>query len=96
MADVTITRRWSPSQKEFEDLLEQVALPRIALIEQDLPSPEPIGDIRSAVREALHAVDLPRGTVAIGVGSRGVARIGEAVAALVAELRSAELILSES
>jgi len=89
VADTTVTRRWSPSRREFEELLDEVELPRMALIEQTILSPEPIGDIREAVRASLRSVTLPTGTVAIGVGSRGVARVGEIVAALVAELRAA-------
>nr|MBA3792487.1 DUF2088 domain-containing protein [Rubrobacter sp.] len=44
---------------------------------------------RESVREALESVDLPSGSVAIGVGSRGVSRISEVVAALVEALKKA-------
>ena len=48
--------------------------------------------IREGVREALRSVELPTGRVAIGVGSRGVAKISEIVAALVEALKEADLL----
>ncbi len=63
--------------KEIEDLLEGVELPRMALVEQCIDTPATLPDIGEAVREALRQVGFPSGSVAIGVGSRGVAGIGE-------------------
>ena len=74
---------------ELEQLLAQVAIPRGVRIEQRFTPRAPLGDMREAVHRALAGIDLPRGSVAVGVGSRGVARIGEMVAALVAELKEA-------
>ncbi len=71
-----------------EALLADVPVPGGARVERRLATPPAVGDVRAAVRDALRAVEAPRGSVAIGVGSRGVARIGEIVAALVAELRA--------
>ena len=72
-----------PVYEEFEELLGNVEPPPVALVEQRADSPEAITDIQSAVGEALQAVVLPSGSVAIGVGSRGVGKVGEVVAALV-------------
>ena len=74
---------------DLETLLASVAIPRGVRVEQRFDAAPALGDIRAAVRDALRGVALPRGSVAIGVGSRGVARIGEIVAALVAELKAA-------
>ncbi len=73
----------------IEALLAEVPLPAAARIERTIPTPPALADVPAAVREALRAVSLPRGRVAIGVGSRGIARIGEIVTALVAALRAA-------
>ena len=75
--------------KEIEDLLEGVELPRMALVEQRIDTPATLPDIGEAVRDALRPVGLPSGSVAVGVGSRGVAGIGEVVKALVNALKQA-------
>lgn len=75
--------------EEIEELLGKIAPPRMALVEQRVVSPAALTDIGEGVREALRSVELPRGSVAIGVGSRGVGRIGEVVAALVEALKKA-------
>ncbi len=61
-------------------------LPRCALVRQNFPR-RGLGDVRAAVREAVRSADalnrLPaRASVAVGVGSRGIARIDEIVAEL--------------
>jgi len=76
-----------PVYEELEKVLRGVELPHVALVEQRIETPPALADIRQSVREALGSVELPAGTVAIGVGSRGVARIGEVVAALVEVLK---------
>ena len=76
-------------QEEFEELLGNVEPPPVALVEQRVDSPQGITDLQSAVGEALGAVALPSGSVAIGVGSRGVGKVGEVVAALVHFLKEA-------
>ena len=76
-----------PIYEEIEELLGGVEPPKMALVEQLIDSPPALEDIRAAVREALGSVELPSGTVAIGVGSRGVARIGTVAKALVEALK---------
>ena len=78
-----------PVHEELEELLGEVEPPPVALVEQRVDSPAALGDLREGVREALRSVELPAGSVAIGVGSRGVGRIGEVVAALVEVLKEA-------
>ena len=78
-----------PVYEEIEEILRGVQLPRVALVEQTSSTPPELGDIREAVREALREVELPAGSVAVGVGSRGVARIDEVTAALVDALKEA-------
>jgi hypothetical protein len=78
-----------PIRQEIEELLREVELPNVALIEQRVEGPPALADIRESVREALESVNLPSGSVAIGVGSRGVSRISEVVAALVEALKKA-------
>jgi hypothetical protein len=78
-----------PLYEEIEELLKGVELPRFALVEQSVDSPAPLPDVRGAVREALEGVEVPSGSVAVGVGSRGVGGIAEVVAALVEALQEA-------
>ena len=77
----------NPVYEEIQEILRAVELPSVALVGQRIDSPPALTNIREGVREALNAVELPSGSVAIGVGSRGVARIGEVVAALVEALK---------
>jgi hypothetical protein len=74
---------------ELRHTLASVALPEVALVEQLVETPEPLADIDAAVRSALGGVRLPRGRVAVGVGSRGIARIDEIVRALIGALKAA-------
>ena len=78
-----------PVYEELEEILREVRLPRGALVERRIETQPALGDIREGVREALRSVELPTGTVAVGVGSRGVARISEVVSALVEALKEA-------
>jgi hypothetical protein len=78
-----------PIYEEIEELLREVEPPRGALVERLVDAPPALADIRAAVGEALRSVELPTGTVAIGVGSRGVGGISDVVAALVGFLREA-------
>lgn len=74
----------------IQDVLGGVSFPEMFLVEQHIETPPAIEDIGVAVRQALEGVELPTGgTVAIGVGSRGVALVGEVVGALVAALKEA-------
>ncbi len=77
----------------LHQLLDPVALPQVARVRYEMPTHPPIADVRAAVAAALRHVDLadmvrPGQRIAIGVGSRGIARLAEIVAALVAELRA--------
>ncbi len=81
MIDVTRYR------KRFEAELANVVLPELALIERAMPTPPPLRDIVRAVDDALAEIALPCGRVAIAVGSRGIAHLGDIVAAVVAALR---------
>jgi hypothetical protein len=78
-----------PAYKEIEELLGRVGTPPVALVEQGVESPAALANIGEAVRAALRSVELPSGSVAIGVGSRGVGKIGPIVAALVGTLKEA-------
>ncbi len=78
-----------PVYKEIEELLREVEPPRVALVEQSFDAPAALEEIEEGVREALRAVQLPSGSVAIGVGSRGVGEIGPVVTALVGALKEA-------
>jgi hypothetical protein len=74
---------------ELQAALADVAFPEVALVEQALPRQPEIVDVAAAVRRALAAAPLPRGRVALAVGSRGIARIAEIVRALVDVLAAA-------
>lgn len=78
-----------PVREELDEVLREVEFPRGATVEQRMDTPHAIADIRESVRDALRSVELPTGSVAIGIGSRGVASIGEVVAALVEVLKEA-------
>src|SRR5215211_6285540 len=75
--------------EEIREVLRSVEVPSVALVGQRIDTPPSLTSIRESVREALDAVELPSGSVAISVGSRGVAGIGEIVAALVEVLKEA-------
>ena len=77
----------NPVYEEISEVLRAVEYPRVALVGQRIDTPPALTDIREGVRGALDAVELPSGSVAIGVGSRGVAGISEVVAALVEALK---------
>jgi hypothetical protein len=78
-----------PVYEEIEELLGNVEPPAGALVEQRVEAPPALGDVRAAVGEALRSVEVPTGSVAVGVGSRGVGGISEVVAALVGFLKEA-------
>ncbi|MGP6159249.1 MAG: lactate racemase domain-containing protein [Vulcanimicrobiaceae bacterium] len=79
---------FAKTRERFESELGGVALPEVALVERDLSTPPALDDVAAAVAEALRPLTVPHGRVAVGVGSRGIARIGEVVAAVVRELRA--------
>jgi hypothetical protein len=76
----------------LESLLGGVPLPNMARVRYEIPTPPPIADVAQAVAEEMRRPEIgesirPGQRVAIGVGSRGVARVAEITAALVKELR---------
>src|SRR5918997_1523238 len=76
-----------PVYEEIEELLRGVDLSRFAFVERAVDSPAALTDVRGAVSEALEGVEVPSGTVAVGVGSRGVGGIAGVVGALVEVLK---------
>jgi hypothetical protein len=73
-------------------LLDEVVIPDMVTVRYHMQTPPPVGDMRAAVAEqvrqpAIRALIRPGDRIAIGVGSRGLGRLPEIVAALVAELR---------
>jgi hypothetical protein len=77
-----------PLRERFERELAVVTLPPMTLVERTPETPPALADIDAAVADALRDVTVPRGSIAIGVGSRGIAHIGRFVAALVREVRA--------
>src|ERR671916_715558 len=78
-----------PLYEEIEEMLGNVEPPPVALVEQRVDAPPALGDVRAAVGETLRSVEMPAGSVAVGVGSRGVGGISEVGAALVGFLKEA-------
>ncbi|HLI90254.1 MAG TPA: lactate racemase domain-containing protein [Ktedonobacteraceae bacterium] len=77
----------------LHQLLDPVAIPQLARVRNLTPVPPPIEDIHAVVREEMQRARcdtlFKKGQrIAIGVGSRGLGRLPEIVAALVAELRA--------
>lgn len=76
----------------LHQLLDSVPIPEMARVRYDMPTPPPLQDIGAAVRDGMgrDVLDSVRSgqRVAIGVGSRGIDRLPEIVAALVSELRA--------
>lgn len=77
----------------LHQLLDPVPIPDMARIQYEMPTPPVIRDLGAALAERMHQADVaatikPGQRIAIGVGSRGIDRLPEIVAALVAQLRS--------
>lgn len=75
-----------------QELLRDVRLPRVVRVRQHLAAPE-IEDVAAAVREQLARPGIgdaarPGMRVAVAVGSRGIARIDELAAAVIADLKA--------
>jgi hypothetical protein len=79
---------FAKTRERFETELRGVALPPVALVERELRTPPALDDVGAAVADALRPLTAPRGRIAVGVGSRGIARIDEIVKAVVRELRA--------
>ncbi len=76
-----------PLRERFERELAVVTVPPLTLVERTPQTPAALVDVDVAVAVALRDVTIPRGPIALGVGSRGIAQIGAFVAAVVRELR---------
>lgn len=77
----------------FHQLLDTVPIPQMARVRNDAPVPAPIEDISATVHEQMQRAGAQGmfstgQRIAIGVGSRGLGRLPEIVAALVSELRA--------
>jgi len=75
----------------LHELLDPVPIPDMARVRYAMPTPAPLEDVDTALKEQLRDVRgmfRARERVAIGVGSRGIDRLPEIVATLVGELRS--------
>src|SRR5579864_3703125 len=77
----------------LHQLLDPVTIPDMVRVRYDIPTPPAIDDVHAAVRDQLRQADAasmikPGQRIAVGVGSRGIGRLPEIVAALVAELRA--------
>lgn len=74
-------------------LLADVSIPTMARVRYTVPTPPPIEDVGREVSNQLRRAEIrdrvrPGDRIAIGVGSRGIARLAEIVAAIVRELRA--------
>src|SRR5438067_13452531 len=74
-------------------LLDPVPIPPLAHVRYAIPTPAPLRDVHAAVREQMESAGArtmvrPGQRIAVGVGSRGIGRLPEIVAALVGELRA--------
>jgi hypothetical protein len=77
----------------FDEMLGRVVLPRVARIRQRIATPPALDDVAGEVRRQLRTPPIREGvpsgdSIAIGVGSRGIAFLPEMVSALVDELKS--------
>jgi hypothetical protein len=78
-------------------LLDGVPIPDMAHVRYRMQTPPALGDLQAAVAEQIRqpqirALIQPGQRIAIGVGSRGLGRLPEIVAGLVAALRSLDAI----
>lgn len=77
----------------LHQLLDPVPIPDMARIRYDMPTPPSIRDLDAVLTEQMHRADVAAHIksgqrIAIGVGSRGIDRLPEIVAALVSQLRA--------
>ncbi|WP_159566600.1 lactate racemase domain-containing protein [Budvicia diplopodorum] len=77
----------------IDELLQDVPLPNMIKIRQHFASPDEIADIESVVREQLNKPEIrqtikPGMTIAVGVGSRGIAQIPRIARAVITELKA--------
>src|SRR5947209_13194887 len=74
-------------------LLDPVSIPPMARVRHRMRTPLPIEDLAAALHEQMAVSRMregirPGARIAIGVGSRGIDRLDEVVAALVRDLRA--------
>src|SRR5437763_921910 len=74
-------------------LLDPVVLPEMARVRYTIATPPPLMDLHAAIRGEMVRANAgtlikPGQRIAVGVGSRGIARLPEIVTALVAELKA--------
>ncbi|GAC1625115.1 MAG: lactate racemase domain-containing protein [Chloroflexota bacterium] len=77
----------------LHELLDEVPLPRMARVRYDPPTPPALVDVGAIVRAELDRPEIrdnfkPGQRIAIGVGSRGIRRLSDVVAATVDALRA--------
>src|SRR5207237_1025159 len=77
----------------LHQLLDGVELPRMARVRYEMPTEAPLADAAGAVAAQVRRGDVaalvkPGDRIAVGVGSRGIARLAEITAALVAALKA--------
>jgi hypothetical protein len=80
-------------EQVLHQLLDPVPLPEMVRLHYAMQTPAPVPDIRAAVaaqiqREEIRSLIHPGQRIAVGVGSRGIGRLHEIVAALIHELRA--------
>jgi len=74
----------------LHELLDAVPMPLVARVHYDMVTPPALADLDALVSEQVYAARssiAPGQRIAVGVGSRGIARLPEIVAALVRSLR---------
>lgn len=79
-------------EEMLQHLLGHVQIPHVALVRQRFDTPPGLRDVPAVVRERLQSVGpiaQPGERIAIAVGSRGIARLPEMVAATVRAIRDA-------
>lgn len=77
----------------IDELLQDIPLPNMIKVRQHFASPDEIIDIKSVVKQELNKPEIkatikPGMTIAVGIGSRGIAEIPRIAQAVIAELKA--------
>ncbi|GKX50416.1 nickel-dependent lactate racemase [Budvicia aquatica] len=77
----------------IDELLQDIPLPNMIKVRQHFASPNEIFDIKSVVKQELNKPEIkatikPGMTIAVGIGSRGIAEIPRIAQAVIAELKA--------
>ncbi len=77
----------------IDELLQDIPLPNMIKVRQHFASPDEIVDIKSVVKQELNKPEIkatikPGMTIAVGIGSRGIAEIPRIAQAVIAELKA--------